>query len=370
MSAQHHKRGLNIASRHSSVKLLRLLFTVGVIGILIAPSPGLNISAKDVKLVSWNFQTHRDVKIESRKSNFRNLDSALQPDVLILVELADGPHLKLIAKWLGWKSYYAVASDWHRHHENMPNASLETAVISKLPIEGVIEFDAGPDDYTYSVFSNTKSQLPTVEEAQLETWGKGEFGTINRRDRGTMRVDLDNGLSIFPVHLKSNYIRGCGRLSEEEVIQEHKENAQKRERIMAAVAKLGAEAVGEGRIVVIAGDLNTAFEEGKAGTEIADCELTYSGCAREPFPPSQCVGGDGFDDTLGMLSEGLIDQHKWSVLTKGVTRTYDSGRFSDAAIDHFAIPVKWKKAFKGTEKAQQTFGSDHFPIMTIFNDES
>ena len=355
--------------RHSPMKLLRSLNAFGVLGLLVVPWFGPDISAKEVKLVSWNLETVEDVKIDSRKADFQKLNSKLRPDVLILVELADGPQLNLIAEWLGWKSYYAVASEWHTHNKSSPHLSLETAVISKVPIERVIEYDASPDKRTYSVISNTKSQLPTVREAQLKTRGKGEFGTIGGRDRGTMRVDLTNGLSIFPVHLKSNFIYGCTRMDKAEVIEEHKTNARKRERVMASVAALGAEAVDEGRIAVIAGDFNTAFEKGKAGTEIADCELTYSGCEHEPFPANECVDGDGFDDTLGLLTEGLIYKLKWVVLTEGITKTFDSEVFSDAAIDHFAIPVKWKRAFKETDKAQQTFSSDHFPITTIFIDE-
>lgn len=360
-----------------------------VLGLAVGVLGGPAVAADEVVLVGWNMQVEVGEAVKSRQADFEALAKALKPDVVVLVELADGPQAELVAKWLGWESYYGVASDWGKHNPRSPYLALETAVISKVPIKQVIEYDASPDKY-HEVFTEAGPLQGRVQEAQLQSAGDGVFGTVAGTDRGTMRVDLANGLSIFPLHLKSNRNNSCMKINgrvrsarreghvPEELLrkqtegfpaatEEHKENAEKRERVMAATARLGAAATQDGRVAVIIGDLNTAFEPGKVGIEEGDCKLQNFSCVAGPFPQSACADGDGFDDTLGMLTAGLIDGQRWVVLTENIGRTYQDKVYADHAIDHFAVPAAWAGRFTSTAKAQDTFGSDHFPIRTVYS---
>lgn len=353
----------------------------------ILASPGI---ADDLRIVTWNASPALPEGLETRLDDFEALADALNPDILVLVEIGGGAEAKMIADALGWETYHAVASNWARAETNVFFA-LEAAIISKVPIEQAIEYDASPDGH-HEVFTEAGVIVGKVREEELTTAGIAGFGQpLARTDRGTLRVDLEGGLSLFPLHLKSNRNSVCSGLSDtirfldanefdvpdaltearEEgfagTTREHRRNAEKRERVMAATARLAAAADAEGRLPVIAGDLNTAFEPGKYGTKVADCDLQAFACRAAPFPAEACTNGDGFDDTLGMLTSGLIDELSWQVLSEGLGRTYDDTRFADLAIDHVAVPLDAADAFTIATKAESTFGSDHYPIVTVYS---
>ena len=150
--------------------------------------------------------------------------------------------------------------------------------------------------------------------------------------------------------------------------REHVRNAQKRERVMAATIRVAEGAITAGRTVLIAGDYNTAFEPGKAGRNLGeDCNLLEFNCDKGPFPASACTG-DGFDDTLAMLEDGLIGPSRWKILSADLPRTFDDPAFADLAIDHMAVPADVSAKFIDATRAGKTYGSDHFPIMSIFSE--
>ncbi|WP_298362801.1 hypothetical protein [uncultured Litoreibacter sp.] len=347
--------------------------------------------AEDIRIVSWNASPNFAEALSNRLSDFSDLDADLQPDILILVETGGDLEVRMIAEQLGWEDFTAVTSNWAIADKNV-FFSLEAAVISRIPIVQVVEYDASPDGH-HEVFGPEGDIPGLVSEEILTADGIVGFGdTLAKTDRGTMRVDLENGLSIFPLHLKSNRNSACSDLSTalrtmnrlgftidpnatmapdagfEGATLAHLSNAAKRERVMAATARIAASVVQDGRVPVIAGDMNTSFEPGKAGTAVEDCELQEFTCDRAPFPASACTGADGFDDTLGMLTAGLIAEQIWTVLTEGLGRTYDSTDFSDLAIDHFAVPVEVSDSFSTATKADRVYGSDHFPIITVYSE--
>lgn len=353
---------------------------------------GANMAfAEDIRIVSWNASPNFAEGLQERLEDFSELATELQPDVLILVETGGDIEVRMIAEQLGWDDYAAVTSNWAIADTNIYFA-LEAAIISRIPIERVVEYDTSLDGH-HEVFGPNGDLPGLVSEQILTADGIPGFGqTLAKTDRGTMRVDLANGLSIFPLHLKSNRNSACSGLSGalrtmdrynfsvdpsattapdmgfEGATQAHLSNAAKRERIMGATARIAAQAVVEGRVAVIAGDMNTSFEPGKAGTAIEDCDLENFSCAAAPFPASACSNGDGFDDTLGMLTAGLVENQSWTILSEGLGKTYDSNVFSDLAIDHFGVPVEYSERFSTATKASNTYGSDHFPIITTYSE--
>lgn len=268
--------------------------------------------------------------------------------------------------------------------------ALEAAVISKVPITGVIEYDTKPDSVLPVIHNGEITDIPVKEET-LTADGIPNFGeTLAHTDRGTMRVDLENGLSIFPVHLKSNRNSACFGLNDaitslskygftvtspmrdahengfEAATNENIKNARKRERVIAAVSREAEKAIEDNMLPVIAGDFNTAFESGKFGNEVNDCTLTNFSCKKGPFPSQACTGSDGFDDTLGILEEGLVGSTKWAFLSRDFKRSFDDTSFANLAIDHIAVPSDSRTHFIEPKLSEKTFGSDHFPLTVEY----
>lgn len=239
-----------------------------------------SVLAKTVRIVSWNASPSLYETLEKRAKDFREFDKAMKPDVLVLIEVAGQYEVRQIIKALGWKRYHAVVTNWaslnHRVH-----FALEAAVISRVPIIKATEFDASPDGHL-EVFTQRGPLAGATSEKKLSSKGIKGFGhALGRHDRGTIRVDLANGLSIFPLHLKSNRNGACIDLADARkfllrskiavpskvdqflaagfarATQERLRNAKKRERVMAATVKVANVAIAEGRTVVIAGDMNT-----------------------------------------------------------------------------------------------------------------
>jgi hypothetical protein len=127
-------------------------------------------------------------------------------------------------------------------------------------------------------------------------------------------------------------------------------------------------------VPIIAGDFNTGFEPGKAGNSFADCTLQNFSCESGPFPALACRDGDGYDDTLAILENGLVGDVRWAVLSKDLLRTYQGDerpQYADRAIDHIAVPLPHMSRFTvaerpGSDKGDR-FGSDHYPITTTYH---
>jgi exonuclease III len=364
----------------------KILWALAISSLLnVAPAQ----SQESLRIVSWNTNATLLESINDRSKQFESLNLALAPDVLVLIEVPGRDVAEAIAKSLKWQNYHAVVSDFSKVRANAYEG-LELAVISKIVIERAVEFDPVPDG-KHDAFGagDLGGNTPSVTEQKITNTALPSLGSFDEYDRGTIRVDLANGLTIFPVHLKSNVNGSCIEIDEagsairtqdrelseklkayfdngfRKATDQHLKNAQRRERMMAAVLVEANKAVAEGRTVIIAGDFNTAFEPGKAGKLNDDCTLQDFSCAKAPFPKRACRG-DGFDDTLAMSEEPLIGTQKWKFLTRNLTRTYNDQKFSDLAIDHIVVPANQSSMFAPATKSDDTFGSDHFAVITEF----
>lgn len=349
--------------------------------------------AGPVKIVSWNLSIATSEKLGDRLPEIRQMADELEPDVLVLIEVAGNVEAKMIAESLGWSEYYGVASNWGRHPTNAYFA-LEATVISKFPIAAAEEFDTSTDGRPHKVFSHQgELDTPVVVETHLVPGDAPVYGDpVANKSRGTMRVDLANGLTIFPVHLKSNnayacsnledaigYLQGAGVAVPQQArdflrdgfpaaTTERVNNAIKREAVMAATVQLADQARASGRTVVIAGDYNTSTEPQLRGLEPDDCTLQNFTCAQGQLPEGACTGAaDGYDDTLGILAGGLDGDDPWSVLTLGFGRTYRKPVFFDGAIDHIAVSESQAGQFAMEPLGTEFYGSDHLPLLVVFN---
>ena len=347
----------------------------------------------ETKIAVWNMEAELSESLEARYQDLQDFIKEIQPDVVVLVEVNGEEGTRAFTDQLDWSEWYSVTTDLAELSTNVFFA-LEMAVISKIRIEAAVELDASLDG-THVIRSHLGDEI-AISEVLLTSNGIPNFGQpLRRTDRGTIRVDLSNGLSIFPVHLKSNRASSCSnprealktienngfelsatlkqQLSEAasrgfpEATNQHRTNAEKRERVIAAVVREAEKAVEEGRVVVIAGDFNTAYEPGKKGSDPADCTLQPFDCAKAPFPAAACSDGDGYDDTLGILDSALVGDTTWTVLSRDLGRTYNDTAFADKAIDHIAVPNQHSADFSAASKLDLEFGSDHYPVITTYS---
>jgi endonuclease/exonuclease/phosphatase family metal-dependent hydrolase len=329
--------------------------------LLIACVPA-TVQAQTLRIVVWNIENATESKISIQKADIQRLGNDLDPDVLVLQEVSGGEiAAQAIAAALGWPDAYIAVSDFFPPNSKKPYFSQELAVISRVPIVSAIEFDARPDGNTVSVLLPGGAKQPVSEKPLSADGISGFGGGISRYSKGTIRVDLEGGISLFPIHLKSDWIaaKSPGKITETRV-----KNAKKREITIAAISREASKSVKDGRITVILGDFNTTFEPGKFGAEVADCQLQDFPRTPAPFPPSAC-SGPGYDDTLGILEAGLVEKQHWSFLTRKLGRTWfgASNRYGDFSIDHVAVPVEQSDLFGVAVRANERYGSDHWPIV-------
>jgi endonuclease/exonuclease/phosphatase family metal-dependent hydrolase len=320
------------------------------------------IQAQTLRIVVWNIENATESKIAIQNADIQRLGSDLDPDVLVLQEVSGGVvAAKAIAASLGWPDAYIAVSDFFPPNATKPYFSQELAVISRVPIVSVIEYDARPDGNTVPVLL-PGGATQTVSEKPLSADGIPGFGGgISRYSKGTIRVDLDGGISLFPVHLKSDWVAAK---TPSAITDARIKNAKKREVTIAAIGREASKSAEAGRTTIILGDFNTTFEPGKFGAEVADCQLQNFPRVPAPFPPSAC-SGPGYDDTLGILEAGLVEAQRWTFLTHELGRTWfgANNRYGDFAIDHVAVPIDQSDRFGVAARAKERYGSDHWPVV-------
>ncbi|WP_146215648.1 hypothetical protein [Hoeflea marina] len=345
--------------------------------------------AEQLTVAAWNIKASIYEQIERRHDDFVALDHDIAPDVLLLVEVPGLEELERIVSALGWSEYQAVISDLGVVRDQAFQG-LEVAVISKIPFAAVTEYDVSPGDGVGQVLG-TFGQMKAGEE-KLETAGIPSVSKVDGNQRGTLRVELKNGLILYPVHLKSNSNSRCSNISGaisafkmigepvppnmqaaydigfDKATETHRSNALKREAVIAAVKLLADQDIAAGHPVLIGGDFNASFEPGKAGTSFEDCALANFSCERGPFPTNACEPGDGFDDTLAILERGLVGTGRYHFLTRDLKSTYDDDVFYDAAIDHLVVPDTVADRFTKATSGTAFYGSDHKPVVTVFTE--
>ncbi len=346
------------------------LFKICIVFLFVlSPAVATVAQARTLRVVVWNIENATVEKVATQSDDIQNLGRDLRPDILVLEEVSGGAAAaQAVANALGWTDAYIAVSDFFPSNTEKPYYSQELAIISKVPIVSIIEYDARPDGNTVPVTGPDGFRLPVQEENLTADGISGFGGGISRYAKGTIRVDLAGGISLFPVHLKSDRIT---KKTPDAITKTRIRNAQKREVTIAAISREAGEAVSSGRTSVILGDFNATFEPGKFGAEVADCRLQDFPNKPMPFPPSACTG-PGYDDTLGILESGLVENTHWTFLTRKLNQTWYGGyrtwlgasnNYGDFAIDHVAVPVEQSSQFGAATRAADLYGSDHWPII-------
>lgn len=181
-----------------------------------------NVLADRLKVVSWNVAAMSSEQIDQLivEGKFGQAANNLSADVYILQEVLSYDNALKIAKALGFSDHYIAVSNFSILRSDKPYYALETAVISKIPIKSVIEFDPKNDSNLHDLGSYIKSpnnklrtvsqevDLKPVEIANEDLSGVRK-SKVPKQSRGFMRVELENDIVIYPLHFKSNRMASC-----------------------------------------------------------------------------------------------------------------------------------------------------------------
>lgn len=331
--------------------LSRLLPFTLLLSTLCLLAPTSSIRTEPLPLMTWNTEGAEVAPEVLAKRIEQALNKVGPVAVLVLQELVSEAQLQAVAKTNGFRDWamsdfsppVAITKAWHK--------SLEVAVLSRLPIESVAEWDTtgrkrNGDGHPPS---RSASGVPTRElRIKVKT-------SDPPPPRGFLRVDLAGGWTIYAVHWKSSRGKHCSA--------QDQANARLREQQAAGLAADAATAVASGRTIIIAGDYNIQAPGRvlRVGTNPRlDCQPTKGRCEGLCGPG----GLDGYDDSIAILL-GIDDSAR--LLSGNLDSTYLLRRFPGGAIDHILVAgpeaQRFSTAITPAASGQRWQGSDHRPIL-------
>lgn len=314
-------------------------------------SSGLAASAATAeapKVLTWNINGGEQDKDILADNVLEMMLDVGDFDVLVIQEVISSQQVAEIAEKIGF-DHWAI-SDFSPPVEITGKwfASLEVAVISRMPFVKVAEWDTTgrlPNGDPYNPRSSDTS-VPTESLDLGLTINDGE-----RPSRGFLRVDLKDGLSVYATHWKSS--RGASG-------DEDLENAAKRENNARGIAQDATAVLANGGSVIIAGDFNVQpiGNHVRVGSDEAeDCKPSLGNCGEG--------GLDGYDDSMVILANL---ENGYRLLSAEVPPTYLGGNFGPGAIDHIAVAGPLAASFPVAATVSVSgniyFGSDHGPVFS------
>jgi endonuclease/exonuclease/phosphatase family metal-dependent hydrolase len=315
----------------------RLLMLALVVWLMSSP-PGWSQDRQSLRIVNWNVEAlFEPAAAQDRRHDFQPFAQELKPDILLLQEVTKLATVEKVRKLMGLEGYHIVMSDFEQNDNGQFNA-LEVAIISRLPLEKVIEFDRSPDN-----------QSGDPEERKLERVdlpGIAETGA----SRGFLYAEVPEAqLVLIVTHLKSS-----GRVGEPD-----RENAQKRELVAAAIAEYVNEILlreGNDHTVLVAGDFNVGETDAAKNGRVLGADHVGS------------EAGDRYDDTHAILSAGLIGGLQMTSLTRRLGKeTYVGAAFPGTGpIDVIYVAGPGVSQFTLAGAGRHAYGSDHLPVFTTF----
>ncbi|WP_372399749.1 endonuclease [Azospirillum sp. HJ39] len=287
----------------------------------------------EVRLATWNVrEAFTAAEVAARAADFDAAADMLQPDILMVQEIASCEAAEAIRNVMRLQGYHVACTDFSADGDR--HNSFEVAIISRFALADVTEFDPTPD-----------TSLPGVTEVQLLP-SDGVEAVPTHRGFLWARVPEVN-LSVAVVHLKS----ARGRAGQQDAT-----NAREREMVISAVAKQVVAASGRrpGDAILVAGDFNVGHSDrAKNGRDLTqDCF-------------SRCGSKDLYDDTHAILSAGLVDGLRMRNLVAGI-RTSTFPRFPGSPIDNIYV-LEPQRRFADARKSDETFGSDHLAVWTTMD---
>ena len=298
------------------------------------------LAADEVRIATWNVhEGFSPAAIVARQPDFEAAGKAIRPDVLLVQEVTTLATLEAVRDALGLRGYHCAISDFNPNDE--PDfANFEVGVISKYPIDQVIEYDATPDN-------GTKPNAPP--ELQIQPQLKLGLQRPAEDTRGFLWVKIEQlKLTVAVTHLKSS--RGAKSGPDDRM------NAVKREFVAAAIAAGVVEDRGNwpDYSCIVGGDLN-----------VGHSDLSKNGTKLDEDFDNSAPGQDGYDETHALFRGGLIGGLKMHNLV-GHLRQPTFPAFPSTPIDNLYVTGAGEKQFQPATILNETFGSDHRPVVTVF----
>jgi endonuclease/exonuclease/phosphatase family metal-dependent hydrolase len=306
---------------------------------LMASSPGWSQDIQHLRIVNWNAQAlFEPSAAQTRTTDFQQFAQDLKPDILLLQEVTKLATVEKVRDLMGLEGYHIVMSDFEQNDGGAFNA-LEVAIISRLPVANVLEFDRSPD--------NQPGDPAEQKLERVDLPGIAETGV----SRGFLYAEVPEvNLTLIVTHLKSSN----GLVGEPD-----RQNAQKRELVAAAIAEHVDEILtraGNGQTVLVAGDFNVGETDAAKNGRVLDEDRVDS------------QAGDRYDDTHAILSAGLIGGLRMASLTKSLGQeTYVGAPFPGTGpIDVIYVAGPRVSQFTLAGAGSHAYGSDHLPVFTTF----
>jgi endonuclease/exonuclease/phosphatase family metal-dependent hydrolase len=259
-----------------------------LVGWSMAASPGWTQDMPSLRIVSWNAEAlFTPSAAQARHSDFTQFAADLKPDILVLQEVTQFATVETVRELMGLTGYHIAMSDFEQNDLGEFNA-LEVAILSRFPLENVLEFDRSPD--------NQPGDPAEQKLERVDLPGIAETGT----SRGFLYAEVPHAkLSLIVTHLKS---------SNGQVGHSDRQNAQKRELVAAAIAEHVHDIllrVGTDQTVLVAGDFNVGETDAAKNGSVLD---------EDHVSPQ---AGDRYDDTHALLAAGMIGDVRMRSLITG-----------------------------------------------------
>lgn len=326
--------------------LRNLIASVFVCSFLLACGSATTIVAEEtLKVATWNVrEVNGAAGAAERKNDFREFYNTVKPDVLLVQEVTGLKCVEAIRDAMGWTGAHCACSDFTQPDDES-HSSFEVGIISRLPLENVLEYDVTLDA--------NRQRKGAPEEVRLISpvrWQPRRPEGI----RGFLFAEVQGAnLGVAVVHLKSS--RGDAGKPDEI-------NAQLREFVAAGVADSFSKRIKQKPMFsfLVGGDFNVgATDKAKNGSNLDE----------DTFAPTS---KDLYDDTFSIFTAGIprVGGLKMNVLTTEIGETYVSDKFvGTGAIDNLVVisgPEATGHSFAKATKSENSFGSDHRPVWTEF----
>jgi hypothetical protein len=240
---------------------------------------------------------------------------------------------------MGLEGFYTACSDFSQHDAET-RYDFEVGIISRFPLDQIIEFDPIPD--------NRASEHDPMER-KVEPFIEIGIKPI-RTARGFLRAEIPTlKLILVVLHLKSSWGARAG--------PKDNSNALKRELVAAAAALHVSECLEQldDYTIIVAGD----FEVGHSDT-LRNGKDLRNDCYND------CGNLDLYDETHALFGQGLVRGLRMNNLAIGIaTNSYRP--IPGSPIDNIYVIGADADRFSPAEIGIDTYGSDHYPVLTVYH---
>lgn len=295
--------------------------------------------AEEIRVAAWNVhEGFTPERIRARGDDFAAFAARVRPDVLVIEEITSYDVAVAVRDAMGLAGYHVACSNFNPSDE--PDfGAFEVAVLSRFPIDRVVEYDPTPDN---GAGPHEPLELPIEPLVKLGLKRPDDVAGV----RGFLWARIPAlRLTVVGVHLKSS--RGNDGLAD-------LDNAAKREFVAAAASESVAQdlRLWPDYTCLVAGDFNVGHSDPKNGRDLARDDLETTSTS------------DGYDETHALLRDGLLGVRMRN-LGEAIRETTFPG-INSTPIDNLYVAGAAAERFAPAVLERETFGSDHRSLVSVW----